>query len=41
MENENFESIGGEEYNGRRCSEDYSCVEDMYYFMNLAIPFIN
>ena len=41
MDNENLESIDMEEFNGRRCSEVYSCVEDMYYFMNLAIPFIN
>ena len=41
MDNENLESVGVEEFNGRRCSDIYSCVEDMYYFINLAIPFIN
>lgn len=41
MDNENLELVDGEEFNGRRCSEVYYCVEDMYYFMNLAIPFIN
>lgn len=41
MDNENLDSVGVEEFNGRRCSEEYSCVEDMYYFFNLAIPFIN
>ena len=30
-----------EEFGGRTCSEVYSCLEDMYYFINLAIPFIN
>jgi hypothetical protein len=29
------------EFHGRSCSEEYSCVEDMFYFLNLAIPFIN
>jgi hypothetical protein len=29
------------ESNGRTCSEVYSCVEDMFYFINLAIPFIS
>lgn len=41
MDNENLESVGVEEFNGRRCSEVFSCVEDMYYFINLAILFIN
>jgi hypothetical protein len=41
MDNENLKLVVVEEFNGRRCSDEYSCVEDMYYFINLAIPFIN
>ena len=41
MNNNNLESVGVEEFNGRRCSEVYSCVEDMYYFMNLEMLFID
>jgi hypothetical protein len=29
------------EFQGRECSEIYSCTEDMYYFLNLAIPFVS
>jgi hypothetical protein len=29
------------ELNGRICSEAYSCVEDLFYFVNLALPFAN
>lgn len=28
-------------FEGRSCSEEYSCVEDMYYFINLALPFVS
>jgi hypothetical protein len=41
MDNEILETDGLEEDIGRRCSDVYSCVEDMYYFVNLAISFIN
>jgi hypothetical protein len=43
MDNEDIDNVKKteEEFSGRRCSEIYSCVEDMYYFINLAIPFIN
>jgi hypothetical protein len=43
MNTENIDEVQetAEEFFGRICSEVYSCVEDMYYFINLAIPFIN
>ncbi|MFW9949508.1 MAG: hypothetical protein ACFFKA_05225 [Candidatus Thorarchaeota archaeon] len=44
MNSENLEgSRNGENIgmNGRICSEVYSCVEDIYYFINLAPPFVN
>ena len=29
------------EFHGRECSEIYSCIEDMYYFINLSLPFVS
>lgn len=36
-----FEDLDGIQINGRICSEVYSCVEDIYYFINLSPPFAN
>jgi hypothetical protein len=30
-----------QEFEGRSCPEEYSCVEDMFYFINLALPFVS